>query len=121
MPSLLYSLESLLSSLHSFFFSDAFAESEIPMAGNRDKEGRRKKEIHPLPHASSTENASGLWSLHILPAANTHLLFPAIIEDIGRAAVIVLLSGGLVLSITQEQIGNALPYTNSRCSEVSLV
>ena len=91
------------------------------MAGNIDKEGRREREIHPLPHAPSTENASRLWSLQILPAANTHLLFPAITEDIGRAAVIILLSGGLVLSITQEQIGNALPYNNSQCSQVSLV
>lgn len=112
MPSLLYSLESLLSSLHCFFFSDAFAESEILMGRNTDKEGRREKEIHPLPPAACAESASGLCSLQILPVANTHSLFPAIIEDTGRTAAIILLSGGLVLSITWEQVGNSLPYNN---------
>lgn len=86
------------------------------MAGNIDKGGRHEREIHPLPPAPG--NAPRLWSLQILPAASSHLLFPAILEDTGRAAVII--SDGLVLSITQKQIGNALLYNNSPCIEVSL-
>lgn len=88
------------------------------MAGNIDKGGRREREIHPLPPAPG--NAPGLWSLQILPAANTHSLFPAILEDTGRAAVIISLCGGLVLSITQEHTGNVQLYNNSPCTKVSL-
>lgn len=73
------------------------------MAGNTDRGGRREGEIHPLPPAPG--NAPGLGSLQTLPAANTHLLFPATLEDTGRAAEIISLCGGLVLSITQELTG----------------
>lgn len=72
------------------------------MAGNTDRGRRREGEIHPLPPAPG--NAPGLGSLQTLPAANTHLLFPAILEDTGRAASDNL-CGGLVLSITQELMG----------------
>lgn len=87
------------------------------MVGNTDRGGRHEREIHPLPPAPG--NAPALWSLQILPAANTPSLLSAILEDTARAAVRISLSGGLELSITQQQTGNALLYNNSLSTQAS--
>lgn len=87
------------------------------MAGSTDRGGRGEREIHPVP-AAAPGNAPGLGACRFLQQQTLSLLFPAMPEDTGRAAEMILLCGGLGLSITQEQTGNALLHNTPLSSVI---